>query len=447
VASNSPESVASAEWYRDFALLERLTERGAPALGEDYLAECRVYLRYLREHEDAHGLLPVSFAALVQEIFGPLVAPPESRPAAPVVERRRVAVLVACKNGAATIARTVRSAADQADVYVVSDGSTDDTVDEAIRAGARVLMRDVSGGKPDSLRLAMALFELAPSYEYIAVLDDDTTIEPGYLDRLIERMDADPGIAVASGRIKSHWDHVHRWNVLIAMRAFMYWSYQTTMKRGQNALRAVNVICGANSVFRASVFAELSQHDAPYAVDDMFWVAEISRRKIGRVEYVHDVTAWTIDPHRFRDWYRQTVRWSWGQFQSIRGHRLGLPVQRKPGSRFGLSFSWFDAAYLLVMLDWLGYAVEPIVLGMTWFFLRGWIDPLWFVIYYVGANCLWITVAAAALRKPRLIALAPALLLLDFVYRVTMVHAAVKTVLQPRIATCRWDSPPRFDLQ
>jgi cellulose synthase/poly-beta-1,6-N-acetylglucosamine synthase-like glycosyltransferase len=39
--------------------------------------------------------------------------------------RRRIAVLIACKNGEATIGNAVRSAADQADVYVVSDGSTD----------------------------------------------------------------------------------------------------------------------------------------------------------------------------------------------------------------------------------------------------------------------------------------------------------------------------------
>jgi poly-beta-1,6-N-acetyl-D-glucosamine synthase len=444
--SGRSKYLADGECYRNVALLERLTEERAAALGEDRLAECRFYLQYLREHEYAPGLLAPAFEPLAREIFGPLAELPEGRAEVPVVERRRIAVVVACKNGAGTIGRTVRSAVDQADVYVVSDGSTDETVDEAIAAGARVLMRDVSGGKPDSLRLALTLFELAPSYEYIAVLDDDTIIEPGYLDRLVARMDADPGIAVASGRIESHWDHARRWNVLIAMRAFMYWSYQTTMKRGQNALRAVNVICGANSVFRTSIFAELSQHDAPYAVDDMFWVAEISSRKLGRVEYVHDARAWTIDPHRFGDWYRQTVRWSWGQFQSIRGHRLGLPFRRNPDSRLGFSFSWFNAAYLLVIVDWLGYAIEPFLIGVAWFLLRDWVDPLWFAVFYVGTNLVWISAAAVALRKPRLIALAPALLLLDLVYRVTMVHAAVKTLLQPRIETCRWDSPPRFDL-
>ena len=443
-----PDYASGREWYRDLAALEALAEERAPALGAERADECRIYLHYLRGYEDAlraaSGFVRAARPRDLRPAGGAAGRAPSSRRSP---SGRRVAVLVACKNGAGTIGRTVRSAASQADVYVVSDGSTDETVEEAIRAGARVLVRHTSGGKPDALRLALGLFELAESYEYIAVLDDDTIIEPGYLDKLVERMDADPGIAVASGRIESFWDDSRRWNPLIAMRAFMYWSYQTTMKRGQNALRSVNVICGANSVFRASVFAELSSQDAPYAVDDMFWLAEIARRRIGRVEYVHDARSWTIDPHRFGDWYRQTVRWSWGQFQSIRGHRLWVPVRRNPTAGSASRSPGSNTAYLMVILDWAGYALEPLMLGLLCFVLRGWIDPMWFGVFYARHELLWIAIAAVALRKPRLFALAPILLLLDLVYRVTMLHAVVKTVRQPRIETCRWDSPPRFDLQ
>jgi poly-beta-1,6-N-acetyl-D-glucosamine synthase len=359
----------------------------------------------------------------------------------------RVAVLIACKNGAETIANSVASAIEQADVYVVSDGSTDETADVARAAGASVLERETSGGKPDALRSGNLAFELASSYEYIAILDDDTTLEPGYLWKLTTKLDADETIAAASGRIESVWEHGRRWNALIAMRAFMYWSYQTTLKRGQNALRVVNVICGANTVFRAAVFGTLIDDDAPYAIDDMYWLAEIVRRKLGRVAFVYDARSSTIDPHRFGDWYRQTVRWSWGQFQSVRGHRLGVPVQRDAGRRHGWAFSWFDTAYLALLIDWFAYAVEPLaVVPLAWWLGR-WFDPLWFVVFYLGSSIGWIAVAACALRKPRLLVLAPAILVLDLLYRLTMVHAVIKTIRQPRIETCRWDSPERFRVE
>jgi biofilm PGA synthesis N-glycosyltransferase PgaC len=364
----------------------------------------------------------------------------------PITPRSRVAVLIACKNGEATIARTVESAVSQADVYVVSDGSTDRTAEVASSAGARVLQRLRSGGKPDALRAGNKRYGLAAKYRYIAVLDDDTIVAPDYMARIVQQLERDEGIAAASGRIDSFWDHTRRWNPYIAMRAFMYWSYQVTIKRGQNALRVVNVICGANTVFRADVFAKLINDDAPYAIDDMYWLAEIVRRRLGRVRYAHAARSWTIDPHRFTDWYKQTVRWSWGQFQSVRGHRLGWPVQRSDTARFGWRLSWFDVAYLALLLDWLPYMVEPIVLPPVAYFLRGWIDPIWFLVYYVATSVAWIGLASVALRKPRLLLLAPAIMALDLVYRVTMLHAVVKTVLRPRIETCTWDSPVRFEL-
>jgi poly-beta-1,6-N-acetyl-D-glucosamine synthase len=348
--------------------------------------------------------------------------------------QQRTAVLIACKNGGATIGRTIESAVGQADVYVVSDGSTDDTAAVARRAGAAVLARPRSGGKPDALRAGMSHFRLADRYEFVAVLDDDTILATDYVERVVANLDRDEGSAAASGRIDSLWTHAYRWNPFIAMRAFMYWSYQATIKRGQNALKVVNVICGANTIFRANVFAELIEDDAPYAIDDMYWLAELVRRRLGRVAYVHSAHSWTIDPHTFGSWYSQTVRWSWGQFQSIRGHRLGFRC------------SWFDLAYLALLLDWLPYMLEPFAAVPVALLLRPWIDPLWIFLFYIVSSVAWIGVAAAVLRKPRLFLLAPAILFLDLVYRVTMMHALLKTLRQPRIEVCAWDSPARIEL-
>src|SRR5262249_27703873 len=164
-----------------------------------------------------------------------------------------------------------------------SDGSDDRTADVARAAGAVVLDRPRSGGKPDALRAGNREFALSENYRYIAILDDDTTLEPAYVEKTTAKLDADRTIAAASGRIDSVWDAQRRWNVLVAMRAFMYWSYQVAIKRGQNALRVVNVICGANTVFRADVFRRLIDENAPYAIDDMFWLAEIARLRLGRV--------------------------------------------------------------------------------------------------------------------------------------------------------------------
>lgn len=360
--------------------------------------------------------------------------------------RNTTAVLIACKNGERTIGNTVRSATSQADVFVVSDGSTDHTAEVARAAGARVLVRDESGGKPAALRMGESRFKLSRRYDYVAILDDDTTIAPDYVEKLVAKLESDPKLAAASGRIDSHWDHARRWNPLIAMRAFMYWSYQATIKRGQNALRVVNVICGANTIFRARVFAELIEQDVPYAIDDMFWLAQIVRSKLGGVGYVHSARSWTIDPHTFRDWYRQTVRWSWAQFQSIRGHRLGRPLERDRSRKLGVRVSGFDVAYLALLIDWAQYMLEPFLFVPAAYLLNEWIDPVWFAAWYLGTSFVWTGVAAVALRKPRLLVHAPVLVVLDLIYRFAMLHACIKAIRQPR-SIAKWDSPERFNLE
>jgi len=357
----------------------------------------------------------------------------------------RTAILIACKNGERTIGETVRRAASQADVYVVSDGSDDRTAEVAAAAGAAVVERVASGGKPAALRAGTRTFDLARRYRFIGVVDDDTLLAPDYVETVVTRMEADDRIAAASGRIDSLWDDAHRWNPYIAMRAFTYWSYQVTIKRGQNALRVVNVICGANTIFRAGVFQELIERDVPYAIDDMFWVAEIMRLQLGRVQYVHGARSWTIDPHTFRDWYRQTVRWSWAQFQSIRGHHLLRPIVRNAHGG-GWRFSGFGLAYLALVLDWLPYALEPLLVVPMVLLLGTVIDPVWLLVYTAVTTIGWIGVGAVALRKPQLVLLAPAVIALDLAYRVTMLHALAKAVVRPRVDTCRWDSPPRFEL-
>src|SRR5579862_9202804 len=126
-----------------------------------------------------------------------------SRMLVPPKTAHRTAVLIACKNGEATIANAVSSAALQADVYVVSDGSDDRTAERAREAGASVLARETSGGKPAALRAGASEFSLAERYDYIAVLDDDTALDPTYVERTTRGMDLDAKIAATSGRIDS----------------------------------------------------------------------------------------------------------------------------------------------------------------------------------------------------------------------------------------------------
>jgi biofilm PGA synthesis N-glycosyltransferase PgaC len=340
------------------------------------------------------------------------------------------AVLIASKDGSATIGLTIQSVGTQSKVYVVSDGSTDDTVDVALQHGAEVLDLEVNVGKPAAIYTAMHELELLDKYDVLAILDDDTTLEPDFMEAGLKYFDK-PEIAIVCGKTLSAWPDSHRWNLWVASRMFTYWKYQLTIKRGQSAFGAVNCVSGSNSIYRTELLRQIVRRDTPYIVDDCYWAHETQRRKLGTIKYVPEATAYVQDPTDFKAWWKQNTRWLWGTCQAIWGHKVGR------------SRSWFDFWYVALLFDWAFYIVgAPAMMAlMIYNGIGSW--PV-FIAMYMGGYFLWATAAAVATKKWQLMLMFPLLLLIDWLYRFVFIRAIVKTIKQPTVAECRWESPARY---
>ncbi len=336
-----------------------------------------------------------------------------------------VAVLIACRNGEQNIANTIRAAhANGCHVYVVSDASTDNTVQTAEAAGATVLALEVNVGKPAALYRAYEAFRLGKRYQAVAILDDDVIIEEDFVAHCLKKMDNSTAIVV--GKNLTLWPHEHRWNVWLAKRAYSYWNYQLIIRRLQSYLGVMNCISGSNSIYRVEMLDEVLPQPPPYIVDDTFWVLETQRKKHGDIVYAPKARAHLQDPTNFRDWYKQNLRWLWGTFQGIAGHRVGRHRSR------------FDVAYILLILQWIVY------IGLTPLTIWILVSSAQAATLFAGVFLLWVVAAAINLRKPRLVLFAPAILVVDIIYRFVFVHALVKAWRQPTVETCVWDSPARF---
>lgn len=360
---------------------------------------------------------------------------PSPEPAAdvenpPVVAGQRPAcVLIATRNGAAQLWPVIRRAARQCPVFVVSDASTDETAYLARRLGAEVLELDVNVGKPTAIREGLAHFNICERFETVVVIDDDTTLAPDFVACCLARMRG--GVAIVVGKTSSNWRRELRWNPWVASRAFAYWRYQLFVRRGQSALNVMNCISGSNSMYRSELLAELTSVPTPYIVDDTYWTLETHRRKLGRIVYAPDAKAAVQDPMDLSSWYRQNLRWLWGTMQGIHGHKIG---RRR---------SWFDAAYIGIMLDWVLYVLLwPLVLVLS--VTTAGVDVGTSLAVYAAGYLGWSIVGAIALRRWRLIALFPVLMGIDWIYRVLYVHALIKTIREPRVEHCVWESPARY---
>ncbi len=359
----------------------------------------------------------------------PIPAERPSKGFQPVSELDDVAILIACRNGEKSIASTIRSGLrNGCDVYVVSDASTDATVKVAKSAGALVLGLRKNIGKPAALHRGYKKFSLGSRYRAVAILDDDVQIADDFIVKCLEQFGPDTAIVV--GKNITEWPKDRRWNIWLAKRAFSYWNYQLVIRRIQSIFGVMNCISGSNSVYRTELLDDILPMPPPYIVDDTFWVLETQRRKLGEIVYAPKARAYLQDPTNLHDWYHQNLRWLWGTFQGILGHRVGRVRSR------------FDFAYVVLMIQWFVYiAGTPVTL---WFAYLAIVDSPVIALIFISIYCLWIFAAAIVLGHPQLVILAPAIIVVDLIYRVIFVHALIKAIRQPTVQSCKWVSPTRF---
>lgn len=345
------------------------------------------------------------------------------------VRRDQVAILIACRNGSGTIGASVAAARRTgANVYVVSDASSDDTVEQALRAGAAVLELTDNVGKPAALNLGYVRFALGVYYRAVVILDDDVTVAEDFVDVSLAQLTDRTAIVV--GHNITWWPRERRWNVWLAKRAYSYWNYQIFIRRVQSYFNVMNCISGSNSLYRTELLDILLPQQPPYIVDDTYWVLETHRRRLGEVVYAPRAVATLQDPTNLRDWYKQNLRWLWGTFQGIIGHRVGRQISR------------FDYAYVLLMLHWVLYVLGlPITVVLLAGAGPGLVPGL---LLLLAGHGIWVSLAAWRLRRPQLVLLIPAILFADLVYRVIFVHALVKAIREPTVDRCVWDSPERI---
>ena len=80
------------------------------------------------------------------------------------------------------------------DVYVIDDGSTDETTLLARRLGVQVMRNAKNLGKASSIQKLVGCFELVERYSYVSLIDADTTVHPCNAEQIV-------ALAAGDGRV------------------------------------------------------------------------------------------------------------------------------------------------------------------------------------------------------------------------------------------------------
>jgi poly-beta-1,6-N-acetyl-D-glucosamine synthase len=123
------------------------------------------------------------------------------------VPLERVAVLMAAHNEAVVIddsLAAITALVPARNVFVVSDASTDDTVNLARRRRVHVVPTAVNVGKAGALEFGIRVYDLVARYDAVLLLDADTRLDPGYFEAALPLLD-DPAVVAVAGCARSQW--------------------------------------------------------------------------------------------------------------------------------------------------------------------------------------------------------------------------------------------------
>ncbi len=245
----------------------------------------------------------------------------------------RLCVLIPAFNEAKVIRRSILSAygagLDAQDVYVVDDGSKDNTAEVARYYKAQVLSKP-NGGKAAALRSGIDHFDLTSRYTHVMVLDADSIVDPDYAKAMERATVRHPNAVLFCGRQCSQRGP---WNWLTAYRSVDYAVWCGVYREAQHATGTVNVAPGFASMYRMDTFASLD-FDGGTVVEDMDMTMQLQRRR-EEIVYVPDALVATQDPLKLKDFIGQMMRWYRGTWQVVKKHRLGgmcEPVDLKIGA-------------------------------------------------------------------------------------------------------------------
>jgi cellulose synthase/poly-beta-1,6-N-acetylglucosamine synthase-like glycosyltransferase len=379
------------------------------------------------------------------------------------VEVRRAAVLIVARNEEPVIAATLGSVLasyEAHDVFLFDDASTDATatIAQGYLPAANVFEHATNVGKSRGLEAALTQHIYPAGYEYVTIVDADTTLEPDYRNHVMRTFEEDPAVICAAGQVKSR---PYGTNVISIYRACLYFLWQGLFKRLQSAVNAIAIAPGCASTWRTSALRRI-EFDHRMSTEDFNLSIAAHRLGLGRIKYVHEAVVWTQDPLTLRAFVRQIQRWSRAWWEAVRFHKLGLLwVRRNAEGHWRLSGLDIVNAALVVTLEvfFIRLLALPVFILTP---LEAWPDVLFpdttaglvldlivQAVVVMGA----VMVAAAATGRLLMVPLAPviaALMVVEYVISTIALVSVMRRLYRvPRSsrgqvsAAAAWESPER----
>jgi biofilm PGA synthesis N-glycosyltransferase PgaC len=203
-----------------------------------------------------------------------------------------VAVVIAAHNEEMVISGTLRSIEKLipgANIFVVSDGSSDRTVQIARAEGVNVLDLHPNRGKAGAIVEVLDYYDIASRFEVVLLLDADTQLTPNYFESGLPLF-SDPDVVAVAGRASTlpfPQPSSRAGRILVGYRNRVYIAMQYLFKFGQ-AARHVNVVAivpGFASMYRTRILSSIDIDAPDLKIEDYNMTFEVHAKKLGRIAF------------------------------------------------------------------------------------------------------------------------------------------------------------------
>lgn len=207
-------------------------------------------------------------------------------------------------------------------IYVVSDGSIDQTYSKARQEGVHVSKLTPGRGKGRAMVYLLKRHRLFSKYKLIFIVDADTKIDKDFV-KIALAIFNDPEIAVVFGSAQITWPkHIlPRFGLyLIAYRERLNRMLQYFLIYGQTwKYTNVNyVIPGFATIYRSDVLRKLEIDRPGLLIEDFNLAFQLHKKKLGKIGYHPTMIGWDQHPDNLVEYWKQVRRWNIGFFQTVK---------------------------------------------------------------------------------------------------------------------------------
>lgn len=328
-------------------------------------------------------------------------------------------------------------------IYVVSDYSTDATIEIVRSMGVRSLDLSPNKGKAKALVYIMNEYGLLKGYKAIIINDADCILDPNYLTAALQYF-RDENVAAVSPHGKTRWGRTKLSELFfIAYRARLWRVMQLGLRFGQTwkFANVSYIIPGAFSIYRTGVLEQL-EIDAPgLVIEDFNMTFEIQKKGLGRIVYSPKISATHQDPFTLDDYVRQLRRWNVGFWQTVKRHGIWPSFFWLATGAFLIEMTLYTLFFLMLpfIITLLALnSFDPVVVP----FLDRRVSILDLFLGVFLADYLITVIIAVVERKPVILLLGLGFVFLRFVDAIIYIISIPEAFLKKSSGT--WVSPKRL---